>query len=40
MVFDKGEIIQRGTHDELLKAGSGKYSELWQAQAQYYEEEC
>ena len=26
MVFDKGEIIQRGTHDELLKAGSGKYT--------------
>ncbi|MBN2878337.1 MAG: ABC transporter ATP-binding protein [Clostridia bacterium] len=40
MVFDKGEIIQRGTHDELLKAGCGKYSELWQAQAQYYEEEA
>ena len=38
MVFDKGEIIQRGSHDELLKEGRGRYKELWQAQAQYYEE--
>ena len=39
MVFDKGEIIQRGTHDELVGISGGKYKELWQAQAQYYEEE-
>ena len=35
-VFDHGEIIQVGTHDELLADENGKYYELWQAQAQYY----
>lgn len=35
LVFDKGEIIQRGSHDELVNQG-GKYNELWHAQAQYY----
>lgn len=36
VVFHEGEIIQRGTHDELLKDKQGKYYELWNAQAQYY----
>ena len=36
VVFHEGEIIQRGTHDELLKEKEGKYYELWNAQAQYY----
>ena len=35
-VFDKGEIVQMGTHEELLLDGNGKYYELWHAQAQYY----
>lgn len=35
-VFDKGEIVQIGTHEELLVDEKGKYYELWQAQAQYY----
>jgi ATP-binding cassette, subfamily B, bacterial len=35
-VFHEGRIIQRGSHDELLKDSQGKYSELWRAQAQYY----
>lgn len=35
-VFDKGEIVQLGTHEELLADESGKYRELWYAQAQYY----
>lgn len=35
-VFDHGEIIQVGTHEELLADVGGKYYELWQAQAQYY----
>lgn len=35
-VFDNGEIVQVGSHDELLKDQNGKYYELWQAQAQYY----
>lgn len=35
-VFDKGKIIQRGSHKELVQEKDGKYYELWQAQAQYY----
>ena len=35
-VFDKGQIIQNGTHDELVANTEGKYYELWNAQAQYY----
>lgn len=35
-VFDKGEIVQIGTHEELLLDEKGKYYELWHAQAQYY----
>ncbi len=37
-VFDNGEIVQRGSHDELVADESGKYYELWHAQAQYYTE--
>lgn len=36
IVFDKGEIVQRGSHDELLAEEGGKYYQLWNAQAQYY----
>jgi ATP-binding cassette subfamily B protein len=35
-VFNEGQIIQKGTHDELLKDTNGKYYELWNAQAKYY----
>ena len=35
-VFHEGEIVQVGTHEELLQDESGKYYELWNAQAQYY----
>lgn len=35
LVFDEGKIVERGSHEELLKSG-GLYSELWNAQAQYY----
>jgi len=35
-VFDKGEIVQVGNHEELLADENGKYYELWTAQAQYY----
>lgn len=35
-VFDKGEIVQLGTHEELLADEKGKYHELWHAQARYY----
>lgn len=37
-VFDKGKIIQKGTHEELLKDKNNKYYELWNAQAKYYNE--
>ncbi len=36
LVFDQGEIVQAGTHEELLADTGGKYYELWHAQAQYY----
>ncbi len=35
-VFDKGQIVQIGSHEELVTDESGKYYELWYAQAQYY----
>ena len=35
-VFHQGEIVQLGTHEELLADEKGKYYELWHAQAQYY----
>ena len=38
-VFDHGEVVQQGTHEELLGESDGKYYELWNAQAQYYTEE-
>ena len=38
-VFDKGRIVQQGTHAELLENPEGKYRELWDAQAQYYIEQ-
>ena len=37
-VFDQGQIVQTGSHNELLAQKDGKYYELWQAQAQYYAE--
>ena len=37
-VFDHGEIIQRGSHEQLVSDVNGKYYELWHAQAQYYVE--
>ena len=36
-VFDKANLVEEGTHEELLSYG-GKYSELWHAQASYYNE--
>lgn len=34
-VFDRGQLVQRGSHD-VLAAEPGKYRQLWNAQAQYY----
>lgn len=36
LVFDDGKMIQYGTHHQLLNQKEGKYFELWNAQAQYY----
>ena len=36
LVFDEGEIVQRGSHEELVDQ-PGKYHDLWHAQAQYYQ---
>ena len=34
-VFDKAELVEVGTHQNLIKL-NGKYAELWSAQAEYY----
>ncbi len=39
-VFHEGEVIQQGTHASLVADESGKYYELWHAQAQYYTEKA
>lgn len=36
LVFHEGNVIQQGNHDSLVADISGKYFELWNAQAQYY----
>ncbi|WP_300713597.1 ABC transporter ATP-binding protein [uncultured Acetatifactor sp.] len=36
LVFHQGEIIQQGSHEQLVADAAGKYHELWNAQAQYY----
>lgn len=38
LVFENGEIIESGTHDELTNLG-GKYSEMFSKQATYYKQE-
>ena len=35
IVFDKGQIVERGSHETLYAAG-GSYARMWDAQAQYY----
>lgn len=36
VVFDHGQIVQQGSHDDLVTDEKGKYHELWHAQAKYY----
>lgn len=38
-VFHEGSVIQQGTHAQLLSDEAGQYYALWNAQAQYYNEE-
>lgn len=37
-VFDSGSLLQLENHEALVSDESGKYYELWNAQAQYYNE--
>ncbi len=37
VVFDQGQVAQRGTHGELMAEQEGLYYALYTAQAQYYE---
>ena len=37
IVLDKGKIVQKGSHDELL-AERGLYQEMFHAQSQWYRE--
>ena len=39
-VFDGGQVVQLGTHEDLVADKNGKYYELWHAQAQYYAKEA
>jgi len=39
VVFRRGSLIQRGSHNVLVNDKSGMYYKLWNAQAQYYEVE-
>lgn len=36
IVLDKGELVQMGSHETLLKDTQGKYFELWNAQSRHY----
>lgn len=36
VVFDEGEIVETGRHEELVASTSGIYHRMWEAQAQYY----
>lgn len=38
-VFHEGELLQMGSHEELVADKNGKYYELWRAQAQYYKDD-
>ena len=35
IVFDEGKVVEQGSHEKLMSSG-GLYSQLWNAQAQYY----
>lgn len=37
MVLDGGRIVERGTHEQLMGQVNGKYREMFQAQAKYYQ---
>lgn len=36
IVFDNGQIIEQGTHQELINCSNSKYKYMWDSQSQYY----
>lgn len=38
IVFNNGQIVERGSHEELLKL-DGLYAQMWNSQAKYYKED-
>lgn len=38
LVFDQGSLVQRGSHEMLIRDEDNVYARLWNAQAQYYAE--
>lgn len=36
LVMNNGELVQRGTYEELVSDNGKRYEQLWNAQAQYY----
>lgn len=39
LVFERGQVIQRGSHEELMRDTENVYARLWNAQAKYYDQE-
>ncbi|WP_312497285.1 ABC transporter ATP-binding protein, partial [Anaerosporobacter sp.] len=39
LVFDKGVLVQRGSHETLMNEENKIYAKLWNAQARYYADE-
>ena len=37
-MLEEGNIVEEGTHDELIKKG-GKYAKLYEMQSRYYKGE-
>ena len=37
IVLHNGRLVQYGNHDNLIQEVDGKYNELWNSQAQYYQ---
>ena len=37
LVFDKGKIVQQGSHEQLMSQTGELYAKLWEAQAKYYQ---